>query len=609
MNYRTLLLILFLLPAPVFAQKYLDSLFSIWQDASKPDLVRSEAYLDYIWDGFVYSNPDSAIVLAEKLTLFSKKRSSLEITQQAYAVKGSAYYVKGDYNSALKSWRQSLKIAEQTENLNAISVNLSNIGNVYSDLGNNTIALEFYNRALKISESISDDIGMSVILGNIGTIHDEKKDYAKAMEAYQRSLEIQEELGENVSMALTLNNIGGLYTAQRDFDKALDYYARSLQKSEEIGSKGEKADVLLNIGITKFMQQDYSSALESLEEGYKYSIETQSLRGQKKACNYLYLCHKAMGNNNGALKYLERTQAIDDSLNDEETVKLLQQMEFEKVILQDSINNAEEARLSKEAHQEEVRQKNQMRNILIVGGIFLFLIALGIYARLHYTRKAKAIIEKEKDRSESLLLNILPAEIAAELKAKGKAEARDFDMVSILFTDFKGFTAASAKMSAQDLVREINTCFEAFDGMMGKYNIEKIKTIGDAYMAAGGLPVPNDESVKNTVLAAIEMQAYISKRKMELDDKELPGFEMRVGIHTGSVVAGIVGVKKFAYDIWGDAVNTASRMESSGAIGQINVSQSTYELLKDDGDFKFESRGKVEAKGKGEMEMYFVSKT
>lgn len=223
-------------------------------------------------------------------------------------------------------------------------------------------------------------------------------------------------------------------------------------------------------------------------------------------------------------------------------------------------------------------------------------------------KKSKIEIEIEKNKSESLLLNILPADIAEELKIHGKAEARDFDMVSILFTDFKGFTATSEKMSAQDLVGEINTCFEAFDGIMAKYSVEKIKTIGDAYMAAGGLPVPTDDSVKNTVLAAFEMQAFISKRKAEMDAEGKPAFEMRVGIHTGPVVAGIVGVKKFQYDIWGDTVNTASRMESSGEVGNVNISEATYEILKNDSQFSFENRGKIEAKGKGEMEMYFVSK-
>lgn len=254
--------------------------------------------------------------------------------------------------------------------------------------------------------------------------------------------------------------------------------------------------------------------------------------------------------------------------------------------------------------------------------LVLFLAGLRIFSRF---REKKLVAEKEKleltvserteelslekKKSDDLLLNILPEEIANELKEKGKAEARDFDLVSIFFTDFKGFTAASEKLGAQDLVREINTCFVAFDSIIAKYNVEKIKTIGDAYMAAGGLPVPTNNSVKNTVLAALELQTFISKRKVELEAEGQPAFEMRVGVHTGPVVAGIVGVKKFQYDIWGDTVNTASRMESSGEVGKVNISQTTYDLLKDQPEFNFESRGKIEAKGKGEMEMYFVTES
>ena len=314
-----------------------------------------------------------------------------------------------------------------------------------------------------------------------------------------------------------------------------------------------------------------------------------------------------MGKSNEALVYLEKLQAIVDSLNAAETTKILQQMEFTKQVLADSIATAEKERLVEDAHREEVRKQNRTRNMMAGGGVMLMVLAGGLYGRVRYIRRSKAVLQVEKDRSENLLLNILPADIAAELKEKGRVDAQDFDLVSILFTDFKGFTAASEKLSAQELVAEINSCFEAFDGIMGKYTIEKIKTIGDAYMAAGGLPVTSDASVKNTVLAALEMQLFIAKRKADRDAKGLPAFEMRVGIHTGPIVAGIVGVRKFQYDIWGDTVNTASRMESNGEIGKVNISQTTYELLKADPEFAFESRGKIEAKGKGELDMWFVS--
>ena len=169
----------------------------------------------------------------------------------------------------------------------------------------------------------------------------------------------------------------------------------------------------------------------------------------------------------------------------------------------------------KKAHEEEVYQKNKQRNLAIYIGAGVLLLAGGLWSRLRYVRKARAAIQKEKDRSESLLLNILPAEIAEELKIHGKAEARDFDLVSILFTDFKEFTSVSEKMSAKELVAEINYCFEAFDQIVDKYKIEKIKTIGDSYMAAGGLPVPTPDSVKNTVLAALEMQTFIQAYQLQ----------------------------------------------------------------------------------------------
>jgi class 3 adenylate cyclase len=217
------------------------------------------------------------------------------------------------------------------------------------------------------------------------------------------------------------------------------------------------------------------------------------------------------------------------------------------------------------------------------------------------------IISEEREKSESLLHNILPREVAAELKAKGKSEAKDFDEVTVLFSDFQQFTQTAESLSAKELVKEINTCFKAFDEIMQKYGIEKIKTIGDAYMAAGGLHSPRTSEAHDVVLAGLEMQAYMEKRKLEHEKKGRPAFSMRVGIHTGSVVAGIVGVKKFQYDIWGDTVNTASRMESHGVVGKVNLSSTTYEMIKEQQDFAFEKRETIEVKGKGEMEMWLVS--
>jgi len=226
--------------------------------------------------------------------------------------------------------------------------------------------------------------------------------------------------------------------------------------------------------------------------------------------------------------------------------------------------------------------------------------------RFHEFRSGR-ISEIEKEKSNSLLLNILPADVAEELKRHGESKAREFDLVTVIFTDFKGFTQASEIFSASELVDELNYFFKGFDRIMEKYGIEKIKTIGDAYMAVGGLDNNAQEGAYMTTRAALEMQEFVLARKKFMESEGRKAFEMRVGLHSGPVVAGIVGFKKFQYDIRGGTVNTAARMESAGEVGKVNISQTTYQLIAGMDEFSFTNRGKVHAKGKGALNMYFVS--
>lgn len=254
-----------------------------------------------------------------------------------------------------------------------------------------------------------------------------------------------------------------------------------------------------------------------------------------------------------------------------------------------------------------------IRNIFIGGFVVVLIFALLIFRGYRQKLKDNIIIsqqkeevEKQKGRSDELLLNILPSEVAEELKVKGSADAKQFDEVTVMFTDFKNFTQISEKLSPPELVAEIHTCFKAFDNIIGRHNIEKIKTIGDAYMCAGGLPVANTTNATDVVNAAMEIQQFMQQHLLQRKSEVKEVFEIRIGIHSGPVVAGIVGVKKFAYDIWGDTVNIASRMESSGEAGKVNISGSTYELVK--GKFNCVHRGKIQAKNKGEIDMYFAER-
>jgi adenylate cyclase len=546
----------------------------------------AHAYLDM---GGVYEDQGdylNALHQYEKSLVLYKELENQEGISSAYNNIGNIYYSQGDYPLALENYFAAFKISELTDDQTGMAYNYTNIGNVYLAQGNYTEALKQQEHSLKILEALGDKYGIANSYSSIASIYQSQGNSSEALTYYSKALALNKKIGNKSRVASCLSGIAGIYFDEGNLDEAYVYYAEALAISDALGDKIGIASNTAMIGSIYTSWESYDTAYAYLNEALTVAKETKNLNRLHDTYLRLYELEAALGNYEEALKYHELLAATQDSItkyeNTQQTVKQQMQHEFGK---KEAIANA------------ELEKQKWMRN-LFIGGFAIVLIFAGIF---FFQRNR---VKKAKKESDNLLRNILPDEVAEELKKKGSADAKQFEQVTVMFTDFKGFTQISEKLSPGELVAEIHTCFMAFDNIMHKYNIEKIKTIGDSYMCAGGLPIVNSTHAEDVVRAALEIQHFMNQHMLERKEAKKDIFEIRIGIHTGTVVAGIVGLKKFAYDIWGDTVNTASRMESSGESGKVNISGSTYELVKQ--KFVCTHRGKIAAKNKGEIDMYFV---
>jgi adenylate cyclase len=394
------------------------------------------------------------------------------------------------------------------------------------------------------------------------------------------------------------------------------YYMRLI--ASELGwekplKKIEGGIVLLNEGNTQIQLSREGMAIlkskKSQEEIEKLSstVNELALQREQLALGQSNL-EKVVSSKEKEIQAMTYVQAKQQVLLLENS-KILDSMRI-KGLLDSLILSQKESLLQEQ--QVQLKLKDTQRNLWIAIAGLVLVFAGAFFVRLFTLSKHNAvlaeknkIIEQERKKSEDLLLNILPNSIAQELKKNGKAEARKYDSATVLFSDFVGFSTISKKMSPEDLVNDLDFAFKNFDLIIQKYGLEKIKTIGDAYMCAGGIPEDGSGSPDDVILAAIDIQSFLKNWNTSKERIGRPVFEARIGIHTGSIVAGVVGTRKFAYDIWGDTVNIAARIESSSEPGRINISDVTFAKVGD--HFACEYRGKIVAKNVGEIDMYFVN--
>lgn len=556
-----------------------------------------------------------AITLANKAVDQAAQKGDKAGEAEAHLTLGLIHLEqKGDHATAKTHLLKAATLYGAVNNQKDRSLVFNKLGVLFSEIQQYSESISYFKKELALLESMQDQAAIAVANMNIGTILTYQGQHQEAIPYFQKSLDFAATSSGKEEVARYHNQIGAAYTQSGSYEKAEHHFDKAKNLAIQASAKSLLAEVYKNMAELYMKTGDTKKALHYNEEYTdmrntvlnEQSVNVVDVVSDKKEQEKKQVESALQGEKS-------KVQEKDRELSEKE--KVVTNLSMEKDVLEITKAGLEKDKeiLEKEKAltQLELDYQIKLRNYLILGlGIFLM---LGVIIFFQYRKqrktnreltKRKAEIEAGKKRSDDLLLNILPASTAEELKQNGKVEAKHYEEVTVLFTDFKDFTKVSEQLSPAELVKLIDRYFSEFDRIIKKHGVEKIKTIGDAYMCGGGLPDNNQTHAMDVANAALEIQQYILKENRERQGQNLPVLPIRLGIHTGPVVAGVVGINKFQYDIWGDTVNTASRMESGSEPGKINISGFTYELLQQ--EFQCVYRGKIEAKNKGHIDMYFL---
>jgi adenylate cyclase len=577
------------------------------QSNNKSEVLVSELFKAEL---LVWSNAfERGLSLYDSVGKAATKSGLFDLSYKANDAAGVALYQRSRYAESLERFLANIEQSKKAENKDKLAESYNNVGVVYEAMKDNENALQYHRLSLDLRSELDDSSGLAQSNNNLGMVSFYMKNYLASYGYHKESLRLRKLMGNERGEMYSIFNLSNIFFAVSKLppdsafsifgslpgasssnvqslvrDSALHLRQSALADAIRLDDPFAAVWCRKGIGEIRVEEGRWTDAIVFLEEAAKGA---ESL-GMKKELSDIYeLLSKAYeGNGN-----------IPEALKNH---KLFFQV-------RDSVFGLESSRKISDLQKKQQRAEMELvieRQKLIRNYTFAVLaLVLGFSIVLMRQRNR---IAKEKKRSEELLLNILPEETANELKKLGVAKVRKHDEVTIMFTDFRNFTGISAELTPEQLVAEIDHCFKAFDAIIGKYRIEKIKTIGDAYMCVSGLPLPNPNHALDMVSAALEIRQFMSDRFRDVGQIGGKTFEIRIGLHSGTVVSGVVGTKKFQFDLWGDDVNIASRMESSGEPGKVNVSAATMKLLSS--EFNSESRGLIEIKNRGSMDMYFVER-
>lgn len=583
----------------------------------------------------IKSRPKSAQQSLQQAAIIAEKTKNYPQLQNIYTASGTQFQATGIIDSAIIAYQKLIHVDSLLKDELSLLTDFNSLGNLLKLQGTFEQAQIYFFKAINIAEIEKDSLAMMNIYSDVGEVYLAQKIYAKARQYSQQSLKIAFRQNIKMQQAKNYKTLAYIEEGQNNQKAAINFFQQALIVYQELRNKQYTSEIQLRLANTYknenaleeaqslleetiiikkeikdeiglltaqntlaeifYRQQKYNKSITLLKDALQKATTLHNREGLLNTYKLLSNNHEQLKQFKEALIYQKKYRDMSDSITSGRNVQIIDNISTkyesekkEKVLIE------KEAELSR---QEIIIYKRNDQIIYLSIGLFTIFISIFLLAFKNTQ------IRKEQEKSETLLLNILPANIAQELKETGKAKARRHENVTVFFSDFKDFVKIAGTMSPEKLVAEVDFCFSYFDQVMEHYGLEKIKTIGDAYMCIGGINQDEKAAIK-MIQAAIDIQRFLNQTAIQKKLDNQPFFEARIGIHTGSVIAGIVGSKKFAYDVWGDTVNTASRLESASEVGQINISQVTYQLVRT--HFDCESRGKITVKNIGEVEMYFV---
>lgn len=513
----------------------------------------------------------------------------------------------GDFDQALDYQFRSFSVLPATADPIMHSRSLLWMGTIHADLRMYQEAITDYQKGIELSMAQNDILSLGELWNMMGRAYRKQKRYDSARYAHDISRQYFLQANDSLGLSDYLNNVGSIFRREGRYDSAIVYFNSALEIQKRMNDLEGLADGYNDLGTTYSQQGNPQRAFEYLQLGLKVAKET----GLKDDIRYAYASlaanYDSIGDYRKALAFYRLEASLADSLFLDEVIR---RTDLLKMVTENERQELEINQFKKAEEERKVLSKTRNMISVFVLGAGFSLVAFLYWRNITRKKQSRELesknqqIQKEKQTSEKLLLNILPESIAEEIKAYGKAEPKELEHVTVMFIDFVGFSSYSAGREPREIVNDLQTCFEKFDKIILKYGLEKIKTIGDAYMCAGGLPDPRAGHEIDVVKAGLEIQEFMEEWISSQIRDEEPYYRARVGIHSGPVVAGVVGLVKYTYDIWGNTVNVASRMESSGEPGRVNISEDTYNMVRP--YFICRQRGKVKAKNMGEVKMYFA---